>query len=294
MAWLQLEVTLDAGKAGRVEAALLTAGALSVTCRDAGDQPLYASDPLRPPIWRHTQLSALFPAEADPDAVRAVLAATLGKLPAHQLAPLADRDWEREWLKNFKPMRFGQRLWVVPSAYAPPAPAAVNIRLDPGLAFGTGTHTSTALCLEWLDAATLAGKTVVDFGCGSGILAIAAARLGATRVWAVDNDGQALAATRKNASRNHVNAHFEIGPPESAPAEPVDVVLANILAAPLIELAGRFAALLKPGGELVLSGILAEQERELRAAYAPWFRFDRGAQREEWRRLDARRNSGTH
>lgn len=294
MAWLQLEVTLDAGKAERVEAALLTTGALSVTCRDAGDQPLYASDPLRPPIWRHTRLSALFPAEADPDAVRAVLAATLGTLPAHQLAPLADRDWEREWLKDFKPMRFGRRLWVVPSAYEPLDLESVNIRLDPGLAFGTGTHATTALCLEWLDAATLAGKTVVDFGCGSGILAIAAARLGATRVWAVDNDPQALAATRENASRNYVNTHFEIGPPESAPTEPVDVVLANILAAPLIELAERFAALLKPGGELVLSGILADQERALRAAYAPWFRFDRGAHREDWRRLDARRNSGTH
>lgn len=294
MAWLQLEVTLDAGEAERVEAALLTAGALSVTCRDAGDQPLYASDPLQPLIWWHTQLSALFPAEADPDAVRAVLVATLGKLPAHQLAPLADRDWEREWLRDFKPMRFGRRLWVVPSAYAPPDPTAVNILLDPGLAFGTGTHATTALCLEWLDAATLAGKTVVDFGCGSGILAIAAALLGATRVWAVDNDPQALAATRENASRNHVNTNFEIGPPESAPAEPVDVVLANILAAPLIELAPRFAALLKPEGELVLSGILADQERELRAAYAPWFRLDRGAQREKWRRLDARRNPETH
>ena len=294
MPWLQLEVTLDAGEAGRVEAALLTASALSVTCRDAGNQPLYASDPLHPLIWRHTQLSALFPAEADPDAVRAVLVATLGKLPAHQLALLADRDWEREWLRDFKPMRFGRRLWVVPSTYAPPDPSAVSIRLDPGLAFGTGTHATTALCLEWLDGATLAGKTVMDFGCGSGILAIAAALLGATRVWAVDNDPQALVATRENASRNHVNSHFEIAPPESAPAGPVDVVLANILAAPLIELAGRFAAWLKPEGELVLSGILADQERELRAAYAPWFRFDRGAQREEWRRLDARRNSETH
>jgi len=179
----------------------------------------------------------------------------------------------------------------LPSAYAPPDPAAVNIRLDPGLAFGTGTHPTTALCLEWLDGMDLKGKQLVDYGCGSGILAIAAARLGASRIWAVDHDPQALAATRDNARRNQVEAHVQIGLPEILPAAAVDAVLANILAAPLIQLAPRLAALIKPSGALVLSGILSGQDREVRAAYAPWFRFGRGARREEWRRLDARRLS---
>lgn len=294
MAWLQLEVMLDAGEVERVEAALNAAGAISVTCRDAANYPLYEPDPLHPPLWPHTQLSALFPSDADADALRAVLAAALGRLPPHRFAQLADRDWEREWLRDFKPMRFGRRLWIVPSAYAPPDPRAVNVRLDPGLAFGTGTHPTTAQCLEWLDTAALAGKSVLDYGCGSGILAIAAVLLGAARVRAVDTDPQALTATRENACRNRVDAHIEIGPPENLPAAPVDVVLANILAAPLIELAPRLAASVKAGGELVLSGILSDQDRAVRAAYAPWFRFGPGAQREGWQRLDAHRKPESH
>lgn len=294
MTWLQLEIMLDAGEVERIEATLTAAGALSVTCCDAADTPLYEPDALHPPLWPHTRLSALFPSNVDRDALRAVLAAALRKLPPHRFTPLADRDWEREWLRDFQPMRFGRRLWIVPSAYAPPDPAAVNVRLDPGLAFGTGTHPTTALCLEWLDAAALAGKTVVDYGCGSGILAIAAVRLGAMQVHAVDNDPQALAATRDNAGRNHVEAQTEIGPPESLPAAPVDVVIANILATPLVELAAQFAAHLKPGGQLVLSGILSDQDREMRAAYSPWFRFGSGAQREGWLRLDAHRKPESH
>lgn len=295
MAWLQLQVTLDATGLERVETALLGAGALSVSFSDAGTQPLYAPDPQHPPLWRSTCVTALYPETTDPDGLRAVLLAALNlpHLPPHHFSRLEDREWTREWLRDFKPMRFGRRLWIVPSAYPEPDPAAVNLRLDPGLAFGTGTHATTALCLEWLDAATLADKTVLDYGCGSGVLAIAAALLGAARVRAVDNDPQALAATRENTRRNHVHGNIEISPPESLSAEPVDVVLANILAAPLAELAPRFAALLKPGGELVLSGILANQHSEVCAAYAPWFQFDHGARREEWRRLDARRKPGS-
>ncbi|MDE2070846.1 MAG: 50S ribosomal protein L11 methyltransferase [Gammaproteobacteria bacterium] len=294
MAWLQLEMMLEAGEVPRIEAALSTAGALSVTCSDAADYPLYEPDPLHPPSWPNTQLSALFPADSDPDALRAVLAAALGRLPSHRFMQLADRNWEREWLRDFKPMRFGRRLWIVPSAYALPDPGAVNVRLDPGLAFGTGTHPTTALCLEWLDAADLAGRSVLDYGCGSGILAIAAALLGAARVRAVDNDPQALAATHENALRNRVDAQIEISPPDSLPAAAMDVVLANILAAPLIELAPRFAASVKAGGELVLSGILSDQDSEVHTAYAPWFRFGPGAQREGWRRVDARRKPESH
>lgn len=294
MAWLQLQMMLEADEVLRVEAALEAAGARSVTCCDAADHPLYDPDPLHPSRWPHTQLRALFPSDIDADAVRAVLTAALGRLPPHRFTPLADRDWEREWLKDFKPMRFGRRLWIVPSAYAPPDSGAVNVRLDPGLAFGTGTHATTALCLEWLDAADLTGKSVLDYGCGSGVLAIAAALLGAARVHAVDNDAQALTATHENALRNQVDAQIKIGPPDSLPAAAVDVVLANILAAPLIELAPQFAQRLKPGGELVLSGILADQDRDVRAACTPWFRFGPGTQRDGWRRLDARRKPERH
>lgn len=291
MTWVQLEVTLNAAEAECIEAALLAAGALSVSFSDAGAQPLYEPDPDHPPLWHDTHVTALFLETTDQDGLRAVLLAALNSphLPQHHFNRLEDREWEREWLKDFKPMRFGRRLWIVPSAYAPPDPGAVNVRLDPGLAFGTGTHATTALCLEWLDGTALAGKIVVDFGCGSGILAIAAAQLGANKVWALDNDLQALVATRENARRNRVDMQIEIGLPQTLSPEPADVLIANILAAPLIELAPRFAALIKPGGELVLSGILAGQANEVRAAYAPWFRFSRGAQREEWRRLDARR-----
>ena len=291
MSWLQLQLTLEATEAERLEDLLLVAGALSITFTDADHQPLYEPDTLRPPGWPRTRLSALFPAGSDPDTLRMLLAAALGSLPPHEFVSLEDREWSREWLKDFKPTRFGRRLWIVPSAYEPPDPAAVNIRLDPGLAFGTGTHPTTALCLEWLDGADLEGKDVVDYGCGSGVLAIAAARLGAARVWGVDNDPQALTAARENASRTLADACVLIGPPEILPAAPVDAVLANILAAPLIVLAPRLAALIKPGGELVLSGILSGQDREVCAAYAPWFRFGRGAKRKEWRRLDARRIS---
>lgn len=294
MAWLQLEMTLDAGEAERVEMALLAAGALSVTCSDAGNQPLYEPDPDHPPIWPHTRLCALFPADANPDALRSVLVAALGALPPHEFRSIEDREWPREWLKDFKPMRFGRHLWIVPSAYTPPDITAVNIRLDPGLAFGTGTHATTSLCLEWLDGAELAEKSLVDYGCGSGVLAIAAARLGARRVWAVDNDPQALAATNENARRNQLETRLEICAPDGLLGiQPVDVLLANILAEPLINLEPRFAALLRTGGLLVLSGILDGQQTEIQAAYADRFQFIGEARRGEWLRLDARRRSGS-
>lgn len=289
MAWLELKIALGTLDAQKVEEALVEAGAVSVTLEDAGDEPLYEPDPLKPPLWSDTRLTALFAADADMDGVQAFLLATLGlpRLPAHRVEPLEDRDWAREWLKDFKPMRFGRRLWVCPTTYTPPEPSAVNLLLDPGLAFGTGTHATTALCLEWLDGATLTGLDVIDYGCGSGILAIAAARLGAKRVWAVDNDPQALQATRDNAARNGVEALIDVSAPESLPAEKADVLLANILAGPLMQLAPRLAALVKSGGALVLSGILKSQEAELRAAYEPHFEAFVVAKREDWLRITA-------
>lgn len=293
MNWLELKLALGDLDAEHVEEALLAAGAVSVTLEDAGDEPLYEPDPLKPPLWSDTRMTALFAADADMDGVKAFLLATLAlpRLPAHRVEPLEDRDWAREWLKDFKPMRFGRRLWVCPTGYVPPEPSAVNLLLDPGLAFGTGTHATTALCLEWLDGATLTGLDVIDYGCGSGILAIAAARLGAKRVRAVDNDPQALIATQDNAARNGVEALIDVSAPESLPAGAADVLLANILAGPLMQLAPRLAGRVKPGGALVLSGILKSQEAELCAAYEPHFGSFLVAKREDWLRITAVRKA---
>jgi len=289
MDWIELKLALGKLDPDKAEEALLEAGALSVTLDDAGDEPLYEPDPLKPPLWSQTRLTALFPADADLDGVRAFLLAQLGlkHLPEHSIEALPDRDWVREWLKDFKPMRFGKRLWVVPTGYTPPDPAAVNLLLDPGLAFGTGTHATTSLCLEWLDGAALAGASVIDYGCGSGILAIAAARLGAKYVLAVDHDPQALTATRDNATRNGVSPLIRPYPPEALPDTQVDILLANILAGPLKELAPRFARRLKPGGRLVLSGILGEQEPELRTAYGAHFGDFSTEKRGDWLRITA-------
>ncbi|HEU5399594.1 MAG TPA: 50S ribosomal protein L11 methyltransferase [Gammaproteobacteria bacterium] len=293
MSWLELKLALGKLDPEKVEDALLEAGAVSVTLEDAGDEPLYEPDPLKPPLWSDTRLTALFAADADMDGVKAFLLAALKlpALPAHQVRPLADRDWTREWLKDFKPMRFGRRLWVCPTGYTPPDPAAVNLSLDPGLAFGTGTHATTALCLEWLDGATLAGGDVIDYGCGSGILAIAAARLGARRVRAVDTDPQALVATRDNAARNGVEGLIEVSAPEALGAGAADALLANILAGPLMQLAPRLAGLIKPGGDLVLSGILESQEADIRAAYETQFEAFEVAKREDWLRIKAVRKA---
>jgi ribosomal protein L11 methyltransferase len=205
---------------------------------------------------------------------------------------IADRPWEREWLKDFRPMRFGRRLWICPGGQRP-APQEIDatlepclIELDPGLAFGTGTHPTTALCLDWLDGAQLEGRSVIDYGCGSGVLAVAALKLGAARVLAVDIDPQALLATRDNARRNCVERTLEVGLAENATTPPADILLANILAEPLLSLAPRFADLVVPGGKLVLSGILGSQSAAVAQRYAPWFDIAPAIVRDDWVRLD--------
>jgi ribosomal protein L11 methyltransferase len=202
---------------------------------------------------------------------------------------VAEQDWTRAWMDQFQPMRFGRRLWIYPWNIEPPADVvdAVIVRLDPGLAFGTGTHPTTALCLEWLDAADLTGKTVVDFGCGSGVLAIAALKLGCAHGIGFDNDGQALVASRSNAERNGVSAQLDLHLPEAAAPMQADVLIANILAGPLHELAPQFAASLRPGGSLVISGVLEGQQSELLTRYAPWFNDLHVAARGEWLRISA-------
>ncbi len=291
MSWLELKIALGELDAERVEEALEEVGALSVTLEDAGDEPIYEPDADRPSLWSDTRLTALFPADAPMDSVIARLKIYLGvtTLPPYRIEPLEDRDWAREWLKDFKPMRFGKRLWICPTAYTPPDPSAINLILDPGLAFGTGTHATTALCLEWLDGADVRGKLVVDYGCGSGILAIAAARLGAAALWAVDNDPQALIATRDNAERNGVTEALHIClPPQFADkwvGMKADLLLANILAGPLVSLASLFATHLKPGGRLVLSGILKTQEADIRRAYEADFTGLETQAKDDWIRI---------
>lgn len=291
MSWLELKIALGSLDAERVEEALEEVGALSVTLEDAGDEPIYEPDADKPSLWSDTRLTALFPADAHMDSVTARLTQELGlkELPPHRIEPLEDRDWVREWLKDFKPMRFGRRLWICPTAYTPPDPAAINLILDPGLAFGTGTHATTALCLEWLDGADVRDRLVVDYGCGSGILAIAAARLGAREVWAVDNDPQALVASRDNAARNGVVEKLCICLPpafaDRAAGMQADVLLANILAGPLVSLEPKLAAHLKPGGRLVLSGILKTQEPDIRRAYEADFAELETQVKDDWIRV---------
>jgi len=287
MPWLQVRLAITPEQASFYEDALLDVGAVSVTFMDAEDQPIFEPDLGTTPLWSHTHLLALFEGDADGEQVLAHLRLLTGDpLPEHQVERIEDQDWERSWMDNFQPMRFGRRLWIVPSWHAAPEPDAVNLLLDPGLAFGTGTHPTTALCLQWLDGQALEGCSVLDFGCGSGILAIAALLLGAERAVGTDIDPQALEASRDNASRNGIDpARFPLYLPQDLPDEQADVVVANILAGPLVQLAPQITARVKHGGRLALSGILAEQADEVRAAYAEAFELDPTAEQDGWVRI---------
>jgi len=298
MSWLELSLTVRADQQQDIEAALEELGALSITLRDAAaetpdERAIFEPGVGETPLWNAMVLDALFDAAVDRSGLIAALAELAPGLAPEQLAfrDVEERDWSRAWMDQFEPMQFGRRLWIYPWNVEPPADddALAIVRLDPGLAFGTGTHPTTALCLEWLDASDLAGTTLIDYGCGSGVLAIAALKLGARHVVAIDNDQQALAATRDNATRNAVESRLELHAPDTLPHTEVDVLVANILAGPLHDLAPRFAALLRTGGTLALSGILAGQEGELLERYGEWFEHLRVTQREDWVRIDGRR-----
>lgn len=237
-------------------------------------------------------MTGLFDAESDMNEVVAILEQhpLLGAGFAHKIEQLEDKDWEREWMDNFHPMRFGERLWICPSWREVPDANAVNVMLDPGLAFGTGTHPTTSLCLQWLDGLDLAGKTIIDFGCGSGILAIAALKLGAAKAIGIDIDPQAIQASRDNAERNGVSDRLELYLPQDQPeALSADVVVANILAGPLRELAPLISVLPVAGGLLGLSGILASQADGVCEAYADRFNLDPVVEKEEWCRITGQR-----
>ncbi len=290
MPQLAVSMTLAGLDAERVEDACFAAGALAVTYRDLRDDPILEPAPGEFRLWPESQLEALFPIEAAPLEIVATLAGAL-EIAAErvQLRVIADRAWEREWLKDFKPMRFGARLWVAPHGSTVTAPDAIVLRLDPGLAFGTGTHPTTALCLEWLDRSTTPGMRAIDYGCGSGVLALAAAKLGATDIQAFDIDPQALIATRDNADANDLRAQLRIVERASDLQGPVDALMANILAGPLCDLAESFAHYVRPAGQIVLAGLLTSQVAEVTAAYAPWFVLREFRSRDGWTALEGTR-----
>lgn len=298
MDWRQFAMDLEALDADAVEQIFIRHGAQSVTLTDARDRPVLEPEPGKTPLWRDTRITGLFSMDADFDELRHDLIESFGvaALPAHEVSCLEDRAWEREWLKDFAPMRFGHRLWVCPGDMPAGATDAVVVRLDPGLAFGTGTHATTALCLEWIDGLDLDGSSLLDYGCGSGILAIAALRLGCVAATAMDIDPQAVTATRRNAQQNAVADRLSVVGGAAEIAGSFDVVVANILAAPLIDLAASIAQRVKPGRWLALSGILFAQVDDVRAAYAPWIAFDDPVVREQggqtWARLTGRRVEG--
>ncbi|MGL5176736.1 MAG: 50S ribosomal protein L11 methyltransferase [Aeromonas veronii] len=291
MPWIQIRINATAKTADKVSNMLLGRGAQAVTFMDAQDVPVYEPLPGETPLWGETEVMGLFDAETDPAPTIAFFQQIFGENVGYKVEQLEDKDWVREWRDHFHPMQFGERLWICPSWRDVPNPDAVNVMLDPGLAFGTGTHPTTALCLQWLDGLDLTGKTVVDFGCGSGILGIAALKLGAARVIGIDIDPQAIQASRDNAARNGVADQIELYLPADQPQDvEADVVVANILAGPLRELAPLIAGHGKPGSLMALSGVLESQAPELETIYGQWFEMDPTAVKEEWCRLSGRKH----
>ena len=285
--WQELHCTARKDQIDALEEWFFAAGALSITLEDQADQPLLEPGPGETPLWDAVQVTALFAGDYDLKPVLAAFPEEMVTGAPEGIVPVADREWTRVWEDQFQPMQMGKRLWICPSWTPPPERDAVNLLLDPGLAFGTGTHPTTAMCLKALDAAQFENARVVDYGCGSGILGIAAALLGAQRVLGIDNDPQAISASLDNAARNQVSeAQFSASLPDPAALEhwrsSADWVVANILAGPLIELAPVLTALLAAHGRLLLAGLLEEQAEQIITAYAPEVTLAIADQQEEW------------
>lgn len=303
--WLEVTVRSEQGTAEQLEGWLFEAGALSVTLRDSHEDDGDLSHAVLEPVpgevrlWEQVTLVGLFARDMHPEELRNALHLSAAihelALPSYQLDALADREWARTWMDTFKPMQFGERFWICPTEHSPPDSDAINLRLDPGLAFGTGTHATTAQCLSWLGEQTsrslepLKGRTVIDYGCGSGVLAIAALLLGASKAWAVDIDEQALLATRENARQNGVSERLLVGQPVLVESVEADIVLANILFKPLMALADTMALAVKPGGALIMSGILEDQMDALRLRYNNDFEFALGQATDGWALMTATR-----
>jgi ribosomal protein L11 methyltransferase len=285
MTWWQFSLNCQASELEQVEDLMLGLGALSISLSDAGDEPLYEPLPGDYPLWQESIVAATFDGANDHEFLYQQLTS---ELPDHlastvRLKTLQDQDWEQAYKQHFHPLQCAPNLWIVPSWSEPPDPGATIIQLDPGLAFGTGSHPTTALCLAWLGARDGDYHRVIDYGCGSGILAIAAIKLGAQQVVAVDIDAQALTACNSNMRVNGIGSEqIQVIPPEELEASAADLLIANILAAPLIDLAPRFAELVRPGGQILLSGILDTQLEDIQLAYRPYFKLDPASYRDEW------------
>lgn len=296
MAWQQLRVRVRSDQIEPLEQLILDYGGLSISYLDADDQPVFQKDPGSTQLWDLVDLVCLFEKEINLDKLLLLLQQhpAIEDKESLTLKTLEDQVWERSWMSDFKAMQFGERLWVCPSWQKPPEPNAVNIMLDPGLAFGSGSHATTSMCLQWLEKNIRDDIKVIDYGCGSGILAIAAALLGAAQVIAVDNDPQAITATIENAKRNNIpKGVIETYLPDQLPDDPAallsDILVANILAEPLMQLAEGLSHLVKPQGQIALSGLLAEQADGLLEHYGFWFEMDKAVMSEEWARLSGTR-----
>ncbi|MFV0575741.1 MAG: 50S ribosomal protein L11 methyltransferase [Vibrio sp.] len=293
MPWIQIKLNATDTNAEAIGDMLMEeTGALSVTFLDAKDTPVFEPLPGETRLWGETDILALYDAEIDTQLVLSQIKSS-GMLSddfAYKVEQIEDKDWEREWMDNFHPMQFGKRLWICPSWREIPDLTAVNVMLDPGLAFGTGTHPTTSVCLQWLEGLDLEGKTVVDFGCGSGILAIAAIKLGAAKVIGIDIDPQAILASRDNAERNGVADQLELYLPQDQPEGLIaDVVVANILAGPLRELSGVISSLVKPQGLLAMSGVLDSQAADVATYYQDQFNLDPIIELNEWCRISGQK-----
>jgi len=288
MAWHQISVITNEDTAPQLADLFSKLGAVSVTYMDAEDEPVYEPAIGETKIWSNTEVIALYELDAEPELIKTLVLRQFKKDDLHNLRheEVADQEWERVWMDYYKPMKFADKLWVCPTNQEQFEPGTVCLTLDPGLAFGTGTHPTTALCLEWLASHDLTGKTVIDYGCGSGILAVAAILLGAKVAHAVDIDSQALTATRSNALKNNVQDKINCYLPEQFVPFQADIVVANILAKPLIELSEQICELLVDNGQLMLSGILHEQAGSVISAYQHNISFKPLVQQEDWIRLD--------
>jgi ribosomal protein L11 methyltransferase len=290
MHWLELRINTHRENAPTQEYMLSKSGALSITLQDNADQPIFEPALGETPLWQNTRVVGLFDAEVDTAEIESKI--KLPKDASYTWQIVEDKDWEREWIKHYQPIQCGDNLWICPSWLEPPNPQATNLLLDPGLAFGTGTHPTTFLCLQWLSAQSLNEQYVIDYGCGSGILGIASLLLGATKALGVDIDPQALIATQDNAQRNGLSKNrFPVIFPNKDIKETADVVLANILAGPLVELAPTLNKLLKKGGLICLSGILKSQAETVQKAYSSFIDFDPIKCKDEWVCLTGRKTT---
>ncbi|MDD5113715.1 MAG: 50S ribosomal protein L11 methyltransferase [Methylobacter sp.] len=292
MAWQQISVITDEDSAPKLADFFDSLGAVSVTYMDAEDEPVYEPAIGETKIWSNTQVIALYELDAEPELIKSMVCQQFTNAPLEHwlIEDVEDQAWERAWMEYYHPMKFADKLWVCPTGQEQHEPGTVCLILDPGLAFGTGTHPTTALCLEWLASHDLTGKTVIDYGCGSGILAVAAVLLGAKEAHAVDIDPQAITATQDNATKNSVQNKIRCYLPEQFTAFEADIVLANILAKPLIEMSTQISSLVSKGGDLVLSGILEEQAESVMSAYQPFISMAEPVQQEDWIRLEGIRH----